>query len=289
MSKISSLTKETFSHWYDHSAPRMGAALSFYALFSIAPLFILVIGVIRTIFDRATVHMAIDHTLRATVGSNLAASIQGLINGAYHAPAGVMTTIISGVILIVAAISVFAELNTDLDELWKLPSPRPVVENTSTKQAIVHFLKDRLLALFLILLFSLLSLFSVAFTVFISFFHTATILLQNTFLLQGINIALTLIITTILFALIYRILPDTKLTWGDIFRGAIVTSLLFLFGKYLIGWYIDAFGGTSAFGTAGSVVGLLLWIYYSAQVFFIGASFTFVYSKRYGFLSRMMN
>jgi membrane protein len=144
------------------------------------------------------------------------------------------------------------------------------------------------MAFFLILLCGLLLLFSVAFTVLISFFHVSALpeFLTSAFWVEITNILVTLLFTTILFSLIYRILPDTKLPWEEIIFGAFITALLFLFGKFLIGWYITAFGGTSSFGTAGSVVGLLLWVYYSAQVFLIGASFTFVYSKFYGFLSK---
>jgi len=266
----------------------MGAAISYYAIFSIAPLFILLITLVRVIFDKHTVDTVIAHTLQAVVGSNLSGSIQTLITGTAYSHTGFITTVISGVILIIAAMSVFAELNTDLDELWKMPAAQTAIENTSTKQAIVTFIKERLLSFFLILLCGLLLLFSVAFTVLISFFHVASLpgFLTSHFWVQVTDIVLTLVFTTILFSLIYRILPDTKLPWREIVIGAFITAILFLFGKFLIGWYINAFGGTSAFGTAGSVVGLLLWVYYSAQVFFIGASLTFVYSKQYGFLSR---
>jgi membrane protein len=290
MSKLTSLTVETFSHWQKNNASRMGAAISYYAIFSIAPLFILLITLVRIIFDQQTVNTVIGHSLKTIVGSNLSSSIQTLITGTGYTHTGFFTSVISGIVLIIVALSVFAELNNDLDELWKIPSHddnKPI----STSKAIMAFIKERLTAFFLILLCGLLLLFSVAFTVLISFFHVASLpgfLTTHT----GIQITdsfLTIFFTTILFSLIYKILPNTKLPTREIVFGAFITSLLFLFGKFLIGWYINAFGGTSSFGTAGSVVGLLLWVYYSAQVFLIGASFTIVNSKLYGYLSRKKN
>ncbi len=285
MNKATTLIKETFLHWYDRSASRMGAAISYYSLFSIAPLFILLITLVRTVFDRNTVNTAIARALRATVGSNLAGSIQSIITSTYRTHTGILTTIVSGVVLIIAALSVFSELNSDLDELWKVPSEN---EETDTPiRTVINFIRDRLLSFLLILLCGLLLLFSVAFTVLLSFFHySIPAFLQGSAVLQVVDSLVTLGLGTVLFMLIYRILPETTLPWKEIFRGAFITALLFLLGKFLIGWYIDAFSGTSAFGTASSIVGLLLWIYYSAQVFFIGASFTFTYSKLYGYLSR---
>jgi membrane protein len=287
MSKLVTLSTETFSHWRKKNASRMGAAISYYAIFSIAPLFILLITLVRIIFDAQVVNTVIGNTLKAIVGSNLSHSIQTLITGTAYTHTGFITTVITGGILIIAAMSVFAELNTDLDELWKTES-EPIAEEESTTKAVLEFIKERFMAFFLILLCGLLLLFSVAFTVLISFFHVSALpeFLTSAFWVEITNILVTLLFTTILFSLIYRILPDTKLPWEEIIFGAFITALLFLFGKFLIGWYITAFGGTSSFGTAGSVVGLLLWVYYSAQVFLIGASFTFVYSKFYGFLSK---
>ncbi len=264
----------------------MGAAISYYAIFSIAPLFILITTMVRAIFDSHTTTLAIARALNITIGSNLAAVTQGLINKSYITNAGVIATIIGGLILIVAALSVLAELNNDLDELWQLPEGRAPLKNTPT-QTVVHFIRERFISLFLILICGILLLFSVAFTVLLSFFHgTTLLLLHNSFLTGGANSIATLIITTVLFSLVYKILPDTKLPTKELFWGAFGTALLFLIGKFLISWYISAYGGIDEYGAAGSIVGLLLWIYYSAQVFFIGASGTFVYSKKYGYLAR---
>ncbi len=283
MSKIGTITKQTFLHWYQKNAQRMGAAISYYTLFSIAPLFILMITLVRLIFSKSVVDSTIFHTLQATVGTSLAHSIETLINAGYYTSTGLITTIVSGAVLIIVAISVLSELNNDLDELWHVPSPTDNDVSTPAK-TIMTFIKDRLVSLSLIFLFGLLLLLSVAFTVFFSFFHfTLPSLLENSLLIQSI---VSLIVDTILFTLVYRILPDTKLPWREIVCGAFATALLFLSGKFLISWYIAGFGSTSAFGTASSIVGLLLWVYYSAQVFFIGASGTFVYSKQYGFLSK---
>jgi membrane protein len=282
------LIKETFSHWLDKDASRMGAAISYYAIFSIAPLLILLMGVVRTIFDKTTTTNAIARILNVTIGSHLSSSIQTLINSSYPAHNTIVTTTIGVVVLIVAALSVLAELNNDLDELWRVPS---LVQNKSTTaQTVTNFIKERFISLLLILLLGVLFLFLVAFSVFLSFFHyTLPLVLQGGLMIQVLNIIVSLLGGTLLFALIYRILPDTKLPWRELIWGALATAVLFLIGRYLISWYIDAFGDTTAYGAAGSVIGLLLWIYYSAQVFFIGAAGTFVYSKNYGFLSRKID
>ncbi|MEO5646254.1 MAG: YihY/virulence factor BrkB family protein [Candidatus Paceibacterota bacterium] len=286
MHKVTTFVGETFDHWRSKRASRMGAAISYYAIFSVAPLFILITAIVRSIFDRHTTALAISRTLNITIGTNLAGVIQGLINNSYIASAGTIATIIGGVVLIIAALSVLAELNNDLDELWSLPDGRAPLTQSRT-HTVLHFIRERFISLFLILLCALLLLFSVAFTVLLSFYQgPLPALLQNRLLIEVINIVATLLITTVLFSLIYKILPDTKLPHREIVIGAFGTAILFLIGKFLISWYITSFAGTNEYGAAGSVVGLLLWIYYSAQVFFIGASGTFVYSQNYGYLSR---
>lgn len=288
MKKITELTKATLSHWQAKRASRMGAAISYYALFSLAPFFIVLISLVSAIFDRATVLVTVHHTLQEAVGTNLAGAIQSLITSLQHSSDGVIATIIGIVVLIIAALSMFSELNTDLDELWYVaPKKIPVL---TTGQTIARYFREQLSVFFLILLCGLLLLFSVAFTVFLSLvqhsFPLADQIVHNAWLLSAVNIFLTLLFSTIVFILIYRILPEIKLPWSELLVGAFMTAVLFLIGKFLIGWYIDAYGDTSAFGAAGSLVALLLWIYYSAQVFFIGASYTFVHSQKYGFLSK---
>ncbi len=288
MKKIIALTKATLSHWQEKRASRMGAAISYYALFSIAPFFIVLIGLVSAIFDRATILVTVHHTLQQTVGVNLAGAIQSLITSVQHSSSGIVATIISIVVLLVAALSMFSEINSDLDELWYVePKKKRVL---TTAQAIVRYLREQLSVFFLLLLCGLVLLFSVAFTVFLSLiqhnFVWASQIIHHVGLLSFINILLTLFFATILFTLMYHILPTVKLPWSELLRGAFMTAVLFLIGKFLISWYVDSYGATSAFGAAGSLVALLLWIYYSAQVFFIGASYTFVHSQKYGYLSK---
>ncbi len=231
MNKSITLIKETFSHWINKQASRMGAAISFYAIFSVAPLFILLIGIVRTIFDKQTTEHAISKTLSIAIGSNLANVIQTMINSAYLSHTGIITTIIGGVVLIIAALSVFSELNTDLDDLWHVPG---IVEmKESTTQTVLHYLKEKVISLFLILFCGFLLLLSVAFTVFISFFHySLPSVLQAGVLLQIINIVMSLVGSTILFSLMYRFLPETKLPWKEIVVGAFITGILFLIGRF---------------------------------------------------------
>jgi membrane protein len=286
MNNAITLVKESFSHWQQKRASRMGAAISFYAIFSIAPLFILLSGLVQIIFNRQTTQLVITRTLGLAVGNDLGRVIQTMINSAYHNNPGIITAIVSGAVLIIAALSVFSELNTDLNELWSLPAKRTPDE--TVLQSIKGYIKSKFISFGLILVFGLLLLISVAFTVLVSFFNglLPDLLRDSTLLVQVLNIIMSLIGSTILFTLIYRILPNIELPWKELLWGALVTSVLFLIGRFLISWYISAYGSTSDYGAAGSIIGLLLWIYYSAQVFFIGASGTFVYSKLHGYLSK---
>lgn len=289
MTKIRTLVKETFIHWYEKSAYRMGAAISFYAIFSIAPFFVLLIGIVRLVLDQHYTTLTLTRALNLGVGSNLASVIQNLINSAYRTTSSVGTAIMGGLILIIAAVSVFSELNSDLEELWSVPQKHEQdEEDEDTVETIRNYLFERASILLFIILCGFLLMLSVALTVFFSVFNHALpdVLRDSALLTQIVNIILSLIGSTILFALIYRFLPEIKLPWKEIIWGAFVTAIFFLIGRFLISWYINAFGKTSAYGAAGSIVGLLLWIYYSAQVFFMSASGTFVYSRLYGALSK---
>ena len=188
--------------------------------------------------------------------------------------------------MIIAAVSVFSELDSDLDELWA--TPQPPEEAESTVETIKNYFTEKMGTFLFILLCGFLLMLSVALTVFLSVFNHVLpdFLRDSPALVQVFNIVFSLLGSTILFSLIYRVLPQTKLAWKEIIWGALITAILFLIGRFLISWYISSFGKTSAYGAAGSVIGLLLWIYYSAQVFFISASGTFTYSKLYGSLSK---
>ncbi len=269
----------------------MGAAISFYAIFSIAPFFILIINLVSAIFDRATVLATVHRTLQGAVGSSLATVIQSLITGLQYSKVGLIATIISIAVLVIGAISMFSELNNDLDELWYV-IPKKKLELT-TWQAVSRYVREQVSVFFLILLCGLLLLFSVAFTVFLSLVqHSVPIIeyvVNTAWLLSAVTIFFTVFFSTIVITLVYRILPETKLPWKELILGAFITTILVLIGKFLISWYITSFKKTSGFGTAASFVGFLLWVYYTAQVFFIGASYTFVRSKTSGYLSKQNN
>ena len=291
MKKTISLIKDTLSHWQSKRASRMGAAISFYAIFSIAPFFILIINLVSSIFDHQTVLSTVHRTLVGAVGTSLADLIQSLITGLQYSKVGTIGTIVSIAILVIGALSMFSELNNDLDELWYV-APKEKKDLTIW-QTVTGYIREQVSIFFLILLCGLLLLFSVAFTVFLSLIqHTAPILqhiLATGWALSAVNIILTLFFSTVVFTLMYRILPNTKLPWKELLIGAFVTAVLVLIGKFLISWYITAFKETKGYGTAASFVGFLLWVYYSAQVFFIGSSFTFIRSKTTGYLSRQNN
>jgi membrane protein len=275
-SGIWSLIKMSVVSWRKDHAASMGAALAYYTLFSIAPVLIIVIAVAGFFFGAEAARGEIVAQLQGLLGDDGATAVQGLLESASDPEEGLFATISSIALLLLGATTVFAELQSDLDRIWRAEA-KPI-------NGVWAFLRARLLSFGLVLVLAFLLLVSLALS-------AALAALGNWWggwfegwatLLEIINFAVSLAITAGLFAVIYKFLPRAEIAWHDVWIGAAVTALLFAVGKFLIGLYIGRSGVASGFGAAGSFVVLLVWVYYSTQIFLLGAEFTWVYTHERG-------
>lgn len=271
------LAKKSVSAWIDDYAPSMGAAISYYTVFSIAPLLIIVIAVAGFVWGREAVQGEIVGQLADMIGKEGATGIQALIESANQPTKGLVATVISTLVLIVGATTVFAELQSALDRIWQVPQ----VLKTS---GIWATLRTRLLSLGFILGLGFLMLVSLVSSAGIAALGSwANGLLPGwAVLLYVINLAFSVGFSTVLFAMIFKLMPQAQVSWRDVWVGAGVTAILFEAGKTLISLYIGKSSVTSSFAAAGSLVVLLIWVYYSAQIFLLGAEFTWVYANSHG-------
>ena len=274
------LAKKSVTAWVDDYAPSMGAAISYYTVFSIAPLLLIVIAVAGLVWGREAVQGEIVAQLSGLIGKDGATGIQALIESANKPTQGLVAGAISLVVLVIGATTVFAELQSALDRVWGVPSARKV-------SGVWIALRSRLLSLgFILGLGFLLSVSLVISAGTAALGSWANGLLPGwETLLQIINSAISLGIGATLFAMIFKLMPQATVGWRDVWVGACVTALLFEIGKTLSGLYIGKSSVTSSFAAAGSLVVLLVWVYYSAQIFLLGAEFTWVYAHEFGSLS----
>ncbi len=270
---IFDMCKKAVTAWIDDFAPSMGAALSYYTIFSLAPLLVIVIAVAGAVFGRDAVQGQIVSQLSGLIGEDGATAVQGLIKSASDPAKGLVAGIISFVILVVGATSVFAELQSALDRIWHVPEK-------AKPQGIWGILRARFLSFGMVLGLAFMLMVSLVVSAGVAAFGswTSDIAPGWEVVLQIINIAVSLGITTLLFAMIYKLMPSVKIAWRDVWVGAAVTAVMFEVGKLLIGLYIGKSGVTESFAAAGSLVVLLAWVYYAAQIFLLGAEFTKVYA-----------
>ena len=275
------LAKKSVMAWIDDYAPSMGAAISYYTVFSIAPLMIIVIAVAGFVWGREAVQGEIVGQLSGLVGQEGAQGIQALIESANQPTKGLVATAISIVVLVIGATTVFAELQSSLDRIWRAPKAPPQASG------IWAWVRSRLLSLGFILglgFLLLVSLVSSAGLAAVGSWASGLLPGWET-LLYVINIVFSIGIATVLFAMIFKVMPQVKVGWRDVWTGAFVTAVLFEVGKWLISLYIGKSSVTSSFAAAGSLVVLLVWVYYSAQIFLLGAEFTWVYANEHGSLA----
>lgn len=275
---VFNLIKETFSNWSDDRASRLAAALAYYTVFSLPPLLILVIAIAGTFLGEEAARGEVVAQLQSLIGSEGAKAIEAVITGASNAGSGsgLSASIISVVILLFGATAVVTQLQDALNTIWKV-APKP-------GNMIKIFIFQRLLSFGMIL--------GIVFMLLVSLIMSAALGILSKYLgglFPGLEViwalidfALSLSIISTLFALMFKYLPDVKIKWNDVIIGAIITAFLFNVGKYLIGLYLAKSAFNSTYGAAGSLVVLLAWIYYSAQILFLGAEFTQVYARRFG-------
>ena len=262
--------------WWDDDAPRLGASLAYYTLFAIAPVLLVATAVAGMVFGAEAVRGEIVGQLDQLVGREGAQAVQSLLEGASQRRAGIVATVVGSVAFIVAATGAFLELQTALNTIWRV-KPNPGVN-------LKAFVIDRLRSFGLVV--------AVGFLLMVSLAVTAALAAVRGWLsgrvpdipwvLSGITVLVSLIVTTTLFALLYRVLPDVHLRWRDVTTGAFVTAVLFTIGQQFIGLYLGQSSVASSYGATGSVMILLLWVYYSCQILLLGAEFTRAYALSKG-------
>jgi membrane protein len=269
--------KTIFTKWFDDDPFQLAAALSYYTLFSLAPLLVISIAIAGFVFGREAAHNQIVGTIRGLIGQESAEAVQAMIQYASTRPkTGLVSTLLGGIFLLFGAGGVVGQLQTSLNSIWKVrPKPGTGLRDFIRKRFISFAM---VLGIGFLLLVSLaVSAFITGFTQFVGSLHETVALIAHL-----LDVVISFALVTLLFAMIYKFLPDVEIHWKDVWIGAALTSILFTTGKFLIGFYLGNSGVTSVYGAAGSLITVLLWVYYSALIFFLGAEFTQVYTTQYG-------
>ena len=274
MRRLWDLVKKTVAAWQDDYAPSMGAALAYYTVFSVAPLLVIVVAVAGFFFGQSAAQGELFMQLRDTLGDDGAATVQALVKSASGPRSGIFAGVVGVVVLVVGATTAFAELQSALDRIWRVPMQQRT-------HGIWDLLRSRLLAFGLVLVAGLMLLVSIVIGTAIQTFAHWWGRIPGGWhrIIEGLDIVISMILATLLFAMIYKWMPRAKVAWHDVWIGALVTAVLFEIGRLLIGVYLGKTAVASAFGAAGSIVVLLVWVYYSAQIFLLGAEFTWVYAN----------
>jgi membrane protein len=276
INRVWTLVKAAFSSWLDDYAPSMGAALAYYTLFSIAPLLLIVISTAGLVFGEQAVRGEIFDQLRGLMGDEGAKAVQSLLESVSQPEEGAAGTIIGTVLLLVGATTVFGELQDAFDRIWRAPA--------KGEAGWWKVLRGRLLSFGMILGIGFLLIVSLVFSAALAALGKwwGTYFPGLEVLATAVNFVVSFALMTAMFAMLYKFMPRVKIAWKDVWAGAVVTALLFAIGKLLIGLYIGKSAISSGYGAAGSLVVVLVWVYYSAQIFLLGAEFTRIYSHTHG-------
>ncbi len=271
------LCRQSVSAWVDDYAPSMGAAISYYTIFSLTPLLVIVIAIAGALFGREAAQGQIVEQISGLVGRDGATAVEAMLRSVSEPDKGLIAGLISAVVLLVGATTVFAELQSALDRIWHVPER----EKPSGVWAV---LRARILSFGLILGLAFLLIVSLVVSAALSAFGSwfGGLLPGWEALLHALNLVISLAIMTLLFAMIFKLMPTARIAWRDVWIGAFVTALLFELGKFGIGLYLGKSGVDESFAAAGSLVLLVAWVYYAAQIFLLGAEFTKVYANAHG-------
>ena len=273
LGKLIALAKETVSRWSEDKAGTLAAALAYYALFSLAPLLLIAVAVAGLVFGRRAAEGQLYSQLAGVVGEASARAVQRLVAHLYQQRSGGLVAGIVGIAtMIFGASGVFAQLQDSMNTIWKA--------KPKTSQGVVGFLRVRLLSFSMVMGIGLLLLLSLILSAVLAALsgYLPALLPGGVAMSQVLNAVIGLVVATVLFAMIFKVLPDTPVAWRDVWLGALVTALLFTVGKIGIGFYLRRAGVASSYGAAGSLVIVLLWIYYSAMILYLGAEFTHAYA-----------
>ncbi len=268
------MLKQAVAQWWADNAPRLGASLAFYTLLSIAPVLVLVTALAGTIYGEEAARGQLVQQMEGMVGKEGAEAVQSLLANAYHLPSGLTASILGAVVFLVGATGMFVELQDSLNLIWNVP-PRQ-------SSGVWLLVKSRLLSFLMILVIGFLLLLSLVASALLTALSDYLDDMASPLVWRGAEFLVSIGVLTLLFAMIYKLLPDVRIVWGDVWIGALLTAVLFTLGKFAIGLYLGYSSAASTYGAAGSLAVLLIWVYYSAQVFFFGAELTQVYANRLG-------
>lgn len=281
LGQVPSLLKETVIQWRRHKASRLAAALAYYALFSLAPVLVVAVYVAGRVYGPEDSLRQLTDQLTRVLGKDAAETVRAMVaNVSRRQGAGLITTLVGIATLLLGAAGVFRNLKDALNTAWEV---QPRDDGGGYRGMAWGFARSQLLAVSMVLATGILLLVSlVAGSVVTALARVASAYLPvSTTLLQLADLGLFFVLFALLFALTFRVLPERDISWGDVWIGATVTSLLFTLGRFLISLYLSVAGPTSLKGAAGSVLVLLLWVYYSAQIYLLGAELTHVYATRF--------
>lgn len=274
--EVWSMFREAGANWIEDKAPQLGAALAFYSLLSIAPLVIIAVAVAALVFGEEAASGGLMTQLTAMVGEDGAKAVEEMLASARQPAAGTTAAVLGLITLLFGASGVFAQLQDAMNTVWEVPPKK--------QSGIWGFIRTRFLSMAMVL--------GTGFLLLVSLIFSASISAAGTWLTGAIpalepvlhiaNAVVTFLVVTLLFAMIFKFLPDAQVAWRDVWVGALLTAVLFTIGKLAIGLYLGQAALGSAYGAAGSLVVLIVWIYYSAQILFFGAELTEVYARRFG-------
>jgi membrane protein len=270
------LVKETGREWMEDKVPRLGAALAFYSVLSLAPMLLIAIAIAGLVFGREATQGHLVEQIRGLVGTQGGEAVEMMLAHSRKPGTGTVAAILGVATLLVGASGVVAQLQDALNTIWEV-APKP-------NRGLMGIIKDRFLSLALVLGLGFLLLVSLVLSAALAALGTffGGLVSQSAPVLETANFAVSLVVITLLFAMIYKLLPDARIAWRDVWVGAVMTALLFTLGKSLIGLYLGRSSIGSTYGAAGSLVVLLVWVYYSSQILFFGAEFTKTYANRFG-------
>ena len=276
---LGDLISASVDGWTKHKAPRLGAALAFYTLLSLAPLLLVMISIVGLVFGRAIAERQIVQQIQSLIGFQAATTSEALLKGARNTTHGVIATVVGLVTLLFGASAVLIELRDALNTIWEVP-----IIAASGVNKIKRFIKERIFSFAIVLSMGFLLIVSLAISAWVAALGelSSSLLPAPEIVLQTINSLISFVVITLLFAAIYKMLPSVSIEWRDVILGGAATSLLFTIGKLILGLYLGKASFASTYGAFASIVVLVLWIYYSGQIFFFGAELTRSFADRYG-------
>ena len=276
---INSLLVESLSDWNKHNAPRLGASLAFYSLLSLAPLLLVLVSIVGLVFGHSAAEQQTVSQAQALVGPAAGKAMAAFLQGSKNTTQGAIATVLGLITLLFSASGVVIELRDALNLVWDVPTPC-----LSGFQMVTGYLKDRLFSFAIVLAIGFLLIISLVLSTWITALGALfpNVSGAETTVLHILNAVISFVVITGLFAAIYKVMPDIHVEWRDVILGGAVTSLLFTIGKFVLGIYLGRASYSSMYGAAASIVVLIAWIYYSGQIFFLGAEFTRTFARRYG-------